>query len=133
MIPCLILTVLTTTVWTSSVNETSFDHEESTSKLVFESNNESARAKPYRVKINRKRCRYSEQEIDEMNNQNFKRLSNAGGYYSTRDSGDESRGVNNKHQPKARDHFNTRYGDSSNLEFLQRFKYDSFRSILISI
>lgn len=83
--------VTTTTTTTTSINMLRRRHQQHS---------------PHRVKINRKRCRYSEQEIDELNSRNLKRL---GGYYSTRDSG----AAETKHQPRVRDQFHMRYGDSS--------------------
>lgn len=106
---------------------------QSTNSLVFYSSGNSAngsdsRPKPHRIKINRKRCRYSEQEIEEMNSRNLKRLSSSAtsssssnngqgvGYYNTRDSGNDAASVgriNSKHQPKVRDQFHMRYGDAN--------------------
>lgn len=81
----------------------------------------------HRVKANRKRCRYSEDEIDELNSRNLKRQqllkqrSNADtdtndvGYYATKERGSEelNSGTSVKHQPKTRDQLQTRFGDSS--------------------
>ena len=115
----------------SNKNEDELSSLSSTTNLVFYGPN-AANAEPAptrmglapkaRLKINRKRCRYSEHEIDELNSRNIKRvLSSTGGgsaedgYYGAR-AADEGSGekytppVMAKHQPRVRDQFHTRFG-----------------------
>ena len=125
---CLLIVAVAADLMDHQVNKSN----QSTNSLVFYSssnlNGSDSRPRPHRIKINRKRCRYSEQEIEEMNSRNLKRLSSSAsaasssnngegvGYYNTRDSGNDAASVgriNSKHQPKVRDQFHMRYGDAS--------------------
>lgn len=76
-----------------------------------------------RLKMNRKRCRYSEHEIDELNKRNLNRVlssssASGGGYYARTDEGEGVVGENErpvmaKHQPKVRDQFQTWFGSEA--------------------
>lgn len=91
------------------------------SKLVVETNKVSPSGRLKSHRVNRKRCRYSEREIDEINKRNLK-MQASSDYYNMRESGDDSNvekrrfeSQSLKNQPKIREQYYTRFGDSCNL------------------
>lgn len=89
-------------------------NETETSNNIHEQNIFRSNLGPYRAKINKKRCRYSEKEINELKSRNLKRFSNDR-YYNNEETKNKqiSRLADTFYKTEERDKLHNQYTDSS--------------------